>query len=135
MNYDSEKLGGGVQVPTHTQQLRRALLEATAQPPTTAPRDFRLEASTYLNSPPLVLVCAGALAISLLLVLRPPFVLLFEYDAKHPRRGTMRLSWFSVCVTVLITLIAASSIPVLGDMARKQSVRTLMALPAPAFDT
>ena len=62
-------------------------------------------------SPSLALGSTAILATVVLLVLRPPFVLLFNHDAQRPWRGCMQICWFSVLVVVVVTLAAAAGLP------------------------
>lgn len=52
---------------------------------------------------PLVLALLAAfVAFSLLLLLRPPFVMRFDCDQLRPWRGTTRVSWISVAIVCVV---------------------------------
>lgn len=57
------------------------------------------------------------LALTILLITRPPFVLRFEHDARRPWKGVMRVSWLAVMFTVLIAAAAAVGLPLLAQFA------------------
>lgn len=61
------------------------------------------------KNPPLTAVLCGAVCLAILLVVRPPFVLTFEYDQDKPWKGKMSICW----VSVLIVSLAASALVVL----------------------
>jgi hypothetical protein len=58
----------------------------------------------------LVLVC---LAFAVLLVLRPPFVLVFKYDATRPWRGSSSICWLSLTVVAFVTAALSAAAPFL----------------------
>jgi hypothetical protein len=104
----------------HAQLLEQALSQAVVtdtQPQTT----WTLRATQYAQlcaSTPALTLCATALlAVCLLLVIRPPFVLIFEQDARRPWRGSTRVSWFALAVAALVTALLAATLPVIATYA------------------
>ena len=73
-------------------------------------------------SPVFCLACTVMLAVVTLLVLRPPFVLLFEHDARRPWKGSVRMSWFAVSFATLCTLAVAGCLPIMFEMASRRVV-------------
>ena len=66
-----------------------------------------------------VAALAALIALVILVTLRPPFVLRFEYDAHRPWKGTMRISGVAIVVSVLIVVLMVSGGPlVLSAVAR-----------------
>jgi hypothetical protein len=114
-----------VGAPLRTQLLEEALANAVARqgsPEAGAPevhirRHMVSFADACLASPALCLLCTAVAALSMLLVLRPPFVLHFEYDARRPWKGSMRLSWFAVFLAVLCVVAIGAGLPIVCDMA------------------
>ena len=86
--------------PAHTQLLQEALQQAATQ-------RGGGEGYAALRSPALTLAATALAALCILLVVLPPFVLLFEYDAHRPWRSSSRVMWFSVAISALLTLIVA----------------------------
>ena len=56
---------------------------------------------------------AGFLALAILLVLRPPFVLSFHYDSRRPWRASTQMCWFALTLTALLVAAAAALLPLL----------------------
>ncbi len=56
---------------------------------------------------------AACVALCACLVLQPPFVLAFDYDARRPWRATVRVSWLAVIVTAALLAAAAAMLPTL----------------------
>ena len=108
---------------SNTAMLRDALHQAAladcvqVAPETFARRAFTEFTEACLSSPALVLCSTAVAALAIVLVIRPPFVLLFEHDSRRPWRGKMQISWFSTLVAVLVTLVAAAAIPFTVEMA------------------
>ena len=71
------------------------------------------------SSPPLCLLVLVVLALCTLLVLRPPFVLQFDHDARRPWKGSMRLSWLAVFFTIVCTIAIAAGVPVMLELASR----------------
>jgi hypothetical protein len=101
-------------VPAHTQLLQDALQQAALTGTVEPQLGLWVYAQARLCSPALLLTATGLLAVCALLAVRPPFVLLFEYDARRPWRASSRLSWFSVLIAALVVLIAAAGLPVIS---------------------
>ena len=103
-------------LPAHTQLLQEALRQAALADSSLQTR-ARLGGWGYaelcLRSPALTLTATGLIAVCILLVVLPPFVLLFEYDSNKPWRASSRVMWFSVAISVLLTLIVAVGLPVM----------------------
>jgi len=101
----------------HTQLLQSALAQAASAdavadaPETRLRRGLNDCVRACLCSPPLALAVTGLLALSLLLVIRPPFILRFEHDARRPWKGAVSVSWFGVLVTLVLTLLVAAGLP------------------------
>jgi phosphatidylglycerophosphate synthase len=87
-------------LPAHTQLLQEALRQA-------ATRRGEGEVYAALSSPAATLTATALAATCILLVVLPPFVLTFEYDAHRPWRSSSRVVWFSVAISALLTLIVA----------------------------
>lgn len=105
----------------HAQQLQEAYLQLAAaehvpQPAPIASESLLSFGRRCCESQPVVLSATAVLALCVLLVMRPPFVLTFERDARQPWRGVVRLSWFSLLVAVLLTLTVATGLPLLAAM-------------------
>ena len=107
----------------HAQQLEdmyeQLVTEARTQEMTTRPwctTWTHMKEQCYA-SPAVCLSITGILALAILLILRPPFVLTFERDARQPWRGVVRFSWFSMFVALLMTLTVASGLPLLVGLA------------------
>ena len=78
---------------------------------------------SYCSSCPLLsLGTTAVLALAILLLVRPPFVLLFEHDKTRPWRGKVRVSWMAVFVVLLVTLLIATGLPLLVEMAARTVV-------------
>ena len=94
--------------------LQRTLDEAAAS---SAPPETRLRMGTTQcvracsKSVPLTLVSVALLSVCILLIVRPPFVMLYDHDADRPWRGTLRVSWTAVFVAMLITTAASAALP------------------------
>jgi hypothetical protein len=56
-----------------------------------------------------LLVGLGALFV--LLLVRPPFMLSFEYDKTRPWKGRSHVSWLSVMAVVTLAAAAAAAVP------------------------
>lgn len=108
-------------VPYHTQLLQDALQEAAAQkhdvtaPETIIHRSISACKHVCVQSPTGTLMVTGLLAIVLIIVLRPPFALVYEHDSRYPWRGKLSISWFSVLVAALITVAVAAGIPLVSS--------------------
>ena len=76
-------------------------LEETEQPPSS------LVCRLRSASGPLCVCGLAALTASLLLLLRPPFVLSFEHDRDRPWRSKQSLSWTSLLACTLLACIYA----------------------------
>ena len=104
-------------IPAHTQLLQDALREAaaksaeTAAPETLMRRSLSAYTAACANSPMWTLLACALLAVVIILITRPPFVMIFENNVKQPWRSTMKFSWFSTCVTVLVVLAVAAGLP------------------------
>ena len=104
----------------HAQQLQEAYLQLAAEHlPQPNPAPIASVNVLHLSrrcseSQGVLLAATAVLALSVLLITRPPFVLTFERNARQPWRGVVRLSWFSLLVTVLLTLTVATGLPLLA---------------------
>ena len=112
--------------PLRTQMLEEAMANAAnyAVPDIDAPEvHIRRQVTTFaeacFSSPFLCLVCTAVLALATLLVLRPPFVLHFEHDARRPWRGSMRISWFALFLSVLCVVAIGAGLPIAFEMATR----------------
>ena len=113
-----------VGLPLRTQMLEEALAKAVNHQASTevdAPEvHIRRRVVTFadacFSSPTLCLLCTTVAALAMLLILRPPFVLHFEHDARRPWKGSMRLSWFAVFLTVLCVVGIGAGLPIAFDM-------------------
>ena len=85
----SRAIAGGYAVP----------IDLTAPPPVAPLRD------RLCGSPAATLIALGASSLCLLLLLRPPFILKFEYDQRRPWRGCSKVSWVSVIVVTLVVML------------------------------
>ena len=63
------------------------------------------------QSPALRALFVGLGALFILLLVRPPFVLSFEYDKTRPWKGRSHISWLSVLAVVALAAGAAALIP------------------------
>jgi len=111
-------------IPAHTLLLQDALREAAtktadAQAPETIVRRS-LSACTVAcaNSPFWTLLICSLVALVIILVTRPPFVMIFERNVKQPWRSTLMISWFSTCVSVLVVVGFAAILPFIVQSAR-----------------
>jgi hypothetical protein len=94
--------------------LQRTLDEAAAASAAAAPRlpvSATQCARACCKSVPASLAAVALLALCILLIVRPPFVMLYDHDSDRPWRGTLRVSWTAVLVTVLLTTAAAAALP------------------------
>ena len=82
-------------------------------------RRVSLFAETCSASPALCLVCTSVLALAILVVVRPPFVLHFEHDARRPWKGTMRLSWFALFLAVICVVAISAGLPIVFELASR----------------
>lgn len=104
-----------------TRGLHDALAQAAlvAEPPQIQRTvDF---ARVCTESRALVIGVTAALAVAILLITRPPFALRFEYDSRRPWKGTMRISWRAITITVLLVAAAAAGAPLLVRFAESES--------------
>ena len=62
-----------------------------------------------------VAAMSAIFAMVILVTLRPPFVLRFEYDARRPWKGSMKLSGMALLVAVLIVVVLVTGIPLLAE--------------------
>jgi len=54
----------------------------------------------------LLILGLAVATVLLLILLRPPFVMAFEYDQRRPWRGGSHVSWLSItCVTSVVILV------------------------------
>jgi hypothetical protein len=54
---------------------------------------------------------AACFAVVAGLLLQPPFVMTFEYDARRPWRAAVRVSWCAIAVTAALLAAAAAWLP------------------------
>jgi hypothetical protein len=66
---------------------------------------------SLVQSPLLRALFVGLGALFILLLVRPPFVLSFEYDKTRPWKGRSYLSWLSVFAVALLAAAAAAGVP------------------------
>ena len=110
-------------LPAHTQLLRDALKEAadksaeTTAPETLVRRSLSACTLACVNSPIWTLVACALVAVVIILIMRPPFVMIFEHNFKQPWRSTLKFSWFSTCVTVLLVVAVAAGLPFIAQTA------------------
>lgn len=102
--------------------LQDSMAQAAAkESPSTA--NFQIGARTQAvwsacnRSPVLSLFITALLVATILVIVRPPFVLTFSTDSRRPWRGSMNLCWFSVFVVVMVMLIAVAGLPIILQMA------------------
>ena len=88
------------------------VLSSLPQSDTTAKEQCQWALATVTAGPAArgALVALCALFILLLLV-RPPFVVSFEYDKTRPWKGRSTVSWASVCIVAFIAGSAAAALP------------------------
>ena len=104
-------------VPAHTQLLQDALKEAAATngeiyaPETLVRHSLNACKVACVKSPVWTLLATALIAIVIILITRPPFVMIFEHNVKQPWRSTLKFSWFSTCIAVLITVAVAAGLP------------------------
>ena len=55
----------------------------------------------------------GLCAVAIMLLVRPPFVLAFEYDKTRPWKASSRVSWLAVLLVGLLAAGAAGALPIL----------------------
>lgn len=67
---------------------------------------FRDSCVLLLSRAPFLLLALAVASAVLLLAVRPPFVVSFEYDQKHPWKGSQSVSWVGVVVTTLLVVLA-----------------------------
>ena len=87
-------------------------LEATPPAPPAPPLWQRVTTgcSAVTQHAALMLLLLAVGTVLLLLVLRPPFVLTFEYDQRRPWRGGVHVSWLGVsCVTAFVLLVPVAA--------------------------
>ena len=103
-----------------TQLLARVMERAAhaEQPPPAAAVPPALTRCTdlFLESPGLQAGVTALLALVVLVTVRPPFVLRFEYDARRPWKGHMALSGFAVLLSVTLVVLVSAGIPLLLQM-------------------
>lgn len=58
-------------------------------------------------------VLVGLCSAALLLLIRPPFVIAFEYDKTRPWKARSHISWLSVACASILAGGAAGAIPIL----------------------
>ena len=83
------------------QEFARALDAPLLQAPTPSfdfPSTFKSLSVSLPVRPILLSLLSLFAAFSLLLLLRPPFVMIFDIDELRPWRGTKRVSWISVAI-------------------------------------
>ena len=101
----------------HEQLLQNALAEVANDqetPTETCVRRNVMDFAQLCVSSSVVSISVTALlAIIILLIVRPPFVTAMEQDTQRPWRGTVRVCWFSLCMAVCITLLAATTLPLI----------------------
>jgi len=101
----------GFEADLKTQQFETAM--QVADLPTAFPDRARAWAWTCCESSRLRAALAGSFAVVISLVLQPPFVLAFDYDARRPWRATVRISWYAVAMAAILLAAAAAWIPTL----------------------
>jgi len=92
-----------------TQQFAQVLSAVPPSAPATV--RCRLFVDSVAQSPALRALFVGLGALFILLLVRPPFVLSFEYDKTRPWKGRSYLSWLSVSAVAALAAGAAALIP------------------------
>jgi hypothetical protein len=107
-----------------TQSMRTAMANALAISHVEAPIHFSetlaCRAQRIAESPVLcgITTLIGTLVICL--VVRPPFLLHFKYDARRPWKGQMRMSWMAVVVCCLIAVLLSTGLPLCTGLMRPE---------------
>ena len=103
-----------------SQSIHDAILQASRQQETLAIRGesgralevLRSGIQASARSTFVCIMVTGVLAVALLLIIRPPFILNFHQDARQPWKGCLSISWFSILTSVLIVQLCALSMPI-----------------------
>ena len=103
----TDNVGGG---DLKTQQFAQVL---SAVPTANIPAGIQCRRFlvTTSKNPALRALFVGIGSLFILLLVRPPFVLSFEYDKTRPWRGCSRLSWLSVVLVTTIMAAIAALVP------------------------
>lgn len=92
-----------------TQQFAQVLSAVPAgEPAVLRCRRFVYSATRH---PALRALFIGLGGIFLILLIRPPFVLSFEYDKTRPWKACSRISWISVLIVAFLVAGAAAVVP------------------------
>lgn len=89
-------------------EFARALAAGEIQEPPPAPlwRRVAVGCAAASHNRALTLLALAVASVLVLLLLRPPFVMAFEYDQRRPWRGGVQVSWLSViCVTAMVVMV------------------------------
>lgn len=76
---------------------------------------FKASCQTWAASPSLLLFITAVLALGIVLVLRPPFALVFQRDIDKPWRSCASTAWFAVAVCVGVSVLVAAALPILME--------------------
>ena len=120
----SQGVQSKIPIPAHTQLLQDALREAAAKnneidaPETLMRRSLSACKVACVNSPIWTLVACALTAVVIIIISRPPFVMVCENNAKQPWRSISKFSWFSACIAVLLTIAVAAGLPFIVQSAR-----------------
>lgn len=99
-----------------TQQFARVLSafpEETTPPVPTTVKCQRLLGAVGTSGPIARAALVGAATVCVLLLVRPPFVLAFEYDKTRPWKGRSHISWLSIALVAVLASCAAAFVPML----------------------
>jgi hypothetical protein len=55
--------------------------------------------------------CIGVIGFIILMVLKPPFVMSFQYDERRPWKAVSSISWISVITTLAVLVLTAVVVP------------------------